>query len=84
MTPVLRRRRLTRALAVIVPVGAAIALSTGSSSGDLSSQISANKSAAAALRTEIARDSARIRATTGGLNEARARLAGASARPRCA
>jgi peptidoglycan hydrolase CwlO-like protein len=61
---------------VIVPVGAAIALSTGSSSGDLSSQISANKSAAAALRTEIARDSARIRATTGGLNEARARLAG--------
>ena len=76
MTPVLRRRRLTRALAVIVPVGAAIALSTGSSSGDLSSQISANKSAAAALRTEIARDSARIRATTGGLNEARARLAG--------
>jgi peptidoglycan hydrolase CwlO-like protein len=61
---------------VIVPVGAAIALSTGSSSGDLSSQISASKSAAAALRTEIARDSERIRATTGGLNEARARLAG--------
>jgi peptidoglycan hydrolase CwlO-like protein len=57
-------------------VGAAIALSTGSSSGDLSSQISANKSAAAALRSEIARDSGRIRATTGGLNEARARLAG--------
>jgi peptidoglycan hydrolase CwlO-like protein len=76
MTSVPRRRRLTRALAVIVPVGAALALSTGSSSGDLSSQISANKSAAAALRTEIARDSARIRATTGGLNEARARLAG--------
>ena len=76
MTSVLRRRRLTRALAVIVPVGAAIALSTGSSSGDLSSQISANKSAAAALRSEIARDGARIAATTGGLNEARARLAG--------
>jgi peptidoglycan hydrolase CwlO-like protein len=61
---------------VIVPVGAAIALSTGSSSGDLRSQISANKSAAASLRTEIAADSARIRRTTGGLNEARARLAG--------
>jgi len=76
MTSVLRRRRLTRALAVIVPVGAAIAMSTGSSAGDLSSQIDANKSAAAALRSEIARDSARIRATTGGLNEARARLAG--------
>jgi cell wall-associated NlpC family hydrolase len=60
---------------VIVPVGAAIALSTGSSSGDLRSQISANKSAAASLRTEIAADSARIRRTTGGLNEARARLA---------
>ena len=76
MTSVLRRPRLTRALAVIVPVGAAIALSTGTSSGDLSSQIDANKSAAAALRSEIARDSARIRTTTGGLNEARARLAG--------
>jgi peptidoglycan hydrolase CwlO-like protein len=60
---------------VILPVGAALALSTGSSSGDLRSQIDANKSAAAALRTEIARDSARISATTGGLNEARARLA---------
>jgi peptidoglycan hydrolase CwlO-like protein len=61
---------------VIIPVGAALALSTGSSSGDLRSQIDANKSAAAALRTEIARDSQRISATTGGLNEARARLAG--------
>jgi peptidoglycan hydrolase CwlO-like protein len=75
MTPAPRRRRLPRALAVIVPVGAAIALSTGSSSGDLRSQISANKSAAAALRSEIARDGARIRATTGGLNQARTRLA---------
>jgi peptidoglycan hydrolase CwlO-like protein len=75
MTPAPRRRRLPRALAVILPVGAALALSTGSSSGDLRSQIDANKSAAAALRTEIARDSARISATTGGLNEARARLA---------
>jgi len=76
MTPAPRRRRLPRALAVIIPVGAALALSTGSSSGDLRSQIDANKSAAAALRTEIARDSQRISATTGGLNEARARLAG--------
>jgi peptidoglycan hydrolase CwlO-like protein len=75
MTPAPRRRRLPRALAVILPVGAALALSTGSSSGDLRSQIDANKSAAAALRTEITRDSARISATTGGLNEARARLA---------
>jgi peptidoglycan hydrolase CwlO-like protein len=59
---------------VIVPLGTAIALSTGSSSGDLRSQISANKSAAASLRQEIAADSARIRTTTGGLNEANARL----------
>jgi peptidoglycan hydrolase CwlO-like protein len=76
MTSALRRRWLPRALAVVVPVGAAIALTTGSSSGDLRSQISANKSAASSLRTEIAADSARIRRTTGGLNEARARLAG--------
>ena len=74
MTPLLRRRRFTRALAVIVPLGAAIAFSTGSSSGDLSSQISANKTAAASLRGEIAADSARITKTTGGLNDARARL----------
>ncbi|MGZ6597193.1 MAG: hypothetical protein ACXVFH_17720 [Solirubrobacteraceae bacterium] len=57
-----------------MPLGAALALSTGSSSGDLRSQISANKSAAASLRQEIAADSARIRTTTGGLNEAHARL----------
>jgi peptidoglycan hydrolase CwlO-like protein len=75
MTPALVRRRLPRALAVIVPVVAAVAVSTGSSSGDLRSQISANKSAAAALRSEIAADTARISRTTGGLNEARARLA---------
>jgi peptidoglycan hydrolase CwlO-like protein len=75
MPSALRRRRLSRALAVIVPLGAAIALSTGSSSGDLSSQISANKSAAASLRGEIAADSARINKTTGGLNDAHARLA---------
>ncbi|MGZ6649030.1 MAG: hypothetical protein ACXVHB_16305 [Solirubrobacteraceae bacterium] len=74
MTLALRRLRLPRALAVIVPVGAAIALSTGSSSGDLRSQISATKSAAASLRSEIAAESAHIRATTGGLNQARARL----------
>ena len=59
----------------MVPVGAAIALSTGSSAGDLRTQISATKSAAASLRSEIAADSVRIRTTTGGLNQARARLA---------
>lgn len=60
---------------MIASVGAAIALSTGSSSGDLSNQISANKSAAASLRSEIAADSAHISKTTGGLNVARARVA---------
>jgi peptidoglycan hydrolase CwlO-like protein len=62
-------------MAVILPAGAAVALSTGSSAGDLSSQISASKSAAASLRAQIAAESGRIRATTGGLDQARARLA---------
>ncbi len=53
----------------------AILVSTGSSSGDLQSQINASKSSVASLRAEIAADSARIRTTTGGLNAARARLA---------
>ena len=48
----------------------------GQQLGRPESQITANQSAAASLRSEIARDSAQIVATTGGLNEARARLAG--------
>jgi peptidoglycan hydrolase CwlO-like protein len=73
-----RRHWVPRALAADVAIAAAIfaiLLSTGSSSGDLQSQIHATWSAAAALRAEIAADSARIRVTTGGLNAARARLA---------
>jgi peptidoglycan hydrolase CwlO-like protein len=72
------RQWVTRAVAAVVPVAAAIAVilvSTGSSAGDLQSQISANKSAAASLRAEIASDSARIGRTTSGLEAARARLA---------
>lgn len=75
MTSVLRRRWLSRAVALIVPAGVAVALSTGSSSGDLSSQISATKSVAASLRSEIAADSARIHSTTNGIDQARARVA---------
>jgi peptidoglycan hydrolase CwlO-like protein len=71
---VIRRHWLARALAVVLPVGVAVALGTGSSAGDLSSQISANRSAASSLRAQIAAESARIRTTTDGLNEARARL----------
>ncbi len=74
----IRRHWVQRALGAIVAAAAALAAilaSTGSSSGDLQSQINASKSAAAGLRSEIAADSARIRTTTGGLNAARARLA---------
>jgi cell wall-associated NlpC family hydrolase len=74
----IRRNWVPRAVAAIVAVTAAvlaILLSTGSSSGDLQSEIHASKSAAGSLRAEIAAESARIRTTTGGLNAARARLA---------
>ncbi len=48
---------------------------TSSSSGDLQSQIAAGKSAASALNSQIAADSARIRQTTNGLADANRRLA---------
>jgi peptidoglycan hydrolase CwlO-like protein len=48
---------------------------TGTSAGDLQSQISAGKSAAASLRSQIASESARIRTTGHGLAEANRRLA---------
>jgi cell wall-associated NlpC family hydrolase len=49
---------------------------SASSSGDLQTQIAAGQSAAAALRSQIASDSARIRRTTGGLRAAESQLAG--------
>jgi peptidoglycan hydrolase CwlO-like protein len=75
MPPAIRRPWLPRAVAVVLPVCVAVALGTGSSAGDLSSQISTSKSAAASLRAQIAAESARIRATSDGLNQARSRLA---------
>jgi peptidoglycan hydrolase CwlO-like protein len=48
---------------------------TATSAGDLHSQISAGKSAAASLRSQIASESARIRATGHGLADANRRLA---------
>jgi peptidoglycan hydrolase CwlO-like protein len=74
MSQAIRRHWLPRAVASVVPLVVAVTLSTGSSAGDLSSQISVNKSAAASLRAEIAADSLRISRTTGGLNAARAQL----------
>ena len=66
-------------------VGAAVALAllgsnlTARSAGDLQGQIAAKQSAADALRSAIAADSAQIRSTTGGLQDARARLTGLQA-----
>jgi peptidoglycan hydrolase CwlO-like protein len=68
-----------RAAGLAVPVlVCALALGSGltaTSAGDLRSQISASKSAAAALRSQIARESARIRTTGHGLADANRRLA---------
>jgi cell wall-associated NlpC family hydrolase len=66
-------RRLLTALAVAIAL-----LGTGltdRSKGDLQNQISATQSAASSLRSEIAADSRRIASTSGGLQEARDRLA---------
>jgi peptidoglycan hydrolase CwlO-like protein len=52
---------------------------TARSAGDLQGQIAAKQSAADALRSAIAADSAQIRSTTGGLQDARARLTGLQA-----
>ena len=63
--------------AVIASVVCAIALGwalASSSSGDVSSQLDAAKSAASQLKTQIADDSAEITKTTDGLQSAQARL----------
>jgi peptidoglycan hydrolase CwlO-like protein len=68
-----------RAVAIAVFVLVAVLLLgsglTATSSGDLQSQISAGKSAASALQSQIAGESARIHATTHGLADANRRLA---------
>ncbi len=52
---------------------------TAAGVGDLQTQIAAGQSAVAALRSAIATDTAKIRMTTDGLNQARAELAGVQA-----
>jgi peptidoglycan hydrolase CwlO-like protein len=64
-------------VAALIPAAAAataLMLSTGSSSGDLQSQISASQSAADSLRSQIAADTGQINKTAGGLAAARDRL----------
>jgi cell wall-associated NlpC family hydrolase len=64
-----------RLLTVLAVVAALLGTQLPSSSaGDLQSQISTARSAAAALHGQIAADSARIAATSGGLQAARDRL----------
>jgi peptidoglycan hydrolase CwlO-like protein len=74
---VLFLKRHTRALAAALAVTAATLGSglTASSSGDLSSQIAAKRSAVGSLRKAIAAESAQIRSTSDGLHTAQARLA---------
>jgi peptidoglycan hydrolase CwlO-like protein len=75
--PAYRRSRVARAVAAVIPaVAAATAMmaSTGSSSGDLQSQISASRSAADSLRAQIAADTSQINRIAGGLAAARNRL----------
>ncbi len=64
-------------MAALIPAAAAataLMLSTGSSSGDLQSQISASQSAADSLRSQIAADTGQINKTAGGIAAARDRL----------
>jgi peptidoglycan hydrolase CwlO-like protein len=69
--------RALRALAVAGVVAALLLGSrlTAASTGDLQSQISAARSAAATLQSQIAADTAQIQTTTTGLQDARRRLA---------
>ena len=65
-------------MATLIPAAAAataLMLTTGSSSGDLQSQISAGQSAASSLRSQIAADTTEINKTSGGIAAARDRLA---------
>lgn len=76
--PILRTHsRFLRSLGVTAMIAAMLLGSrpTPSSAGDLQSQISATRSAAGSLQTQIAADSAQIKTTTTGLQDARQRLA---------
>jgi peptidoglycan hydrolase CwlO-like protein len=71
-----RASRVWRAFAASAATAAALLGSgwTAPSAGDLHGQIVANQSAADALRSAIATDTAKIRVTTNGLEQARAQL----------
>jgi peptidoglycan hydrolase CwlO-like protein len=76
MPPPHLRLRAARLVAVLFV--AALLLGSGltaSSAGDLQSQISAGKSAAAGLRSKIAAETARLHTTSNGLADANRRLA---------
>ncbi len=67
---------LVRALALCAVAAALLGSNlTASSAGDLQGQISSARSAADALRSQIAADSKQIASTTGGLQAAQGRLA---------
>ncbi len=69
-----------RALAVAaVAAGVLGAGLTGTSAGDLQSQITATRSTAASLQSQIAADSAQIAHTTAGLHQAEAQLSAVQA-----
>ncbi len=71
------RRWTLRALAATAAVVAALLGSslTSRSAGDLQSQIDASRAGASSLQSAIAADTARIRQTAGGLQDAQRRLA---------
>jgi peptidoglycan hydrolase CwlO-like protein len=80
MTPSHKNPTAIRAL-ISLAVAAALLTTTltAASAGDLQSQITAARSAAQSLRTQIAADSAQIARTSGGLDRARAQLAAVQA-----
>jgi peptidoglycan hydrolase CwlO-like protein len=73
---------IPRALAAVAAVAAALLGShlTARSGADLQSQISAKRSAAGSLQSAIAADTARIKTTTNGLQDAQQRLASVQAK----
>jgi peptidoglycan hydrolase CwlO-like protein len=81
MLKVIRNQSLSRTFAASAVVAGVLLGSglTAVGAGDLQSQISAGQSAAQSLQSQIAADSAQIRATTSGLENARARLSGLQA-----
>ncbi|HWE33517.1 MAG TPA: hypothetical protein VG410_08535 [Solirubrobacteraceae bacterium] len=70
----IRRRHLWVLCALIATVLATLGALAPSSSGDLSSQIAAKRSAVGSLKQAIASETSQIRNTTNGLNNAEARL----------